>query len=304
MKLWPWHSAAEVRALEARVRALHAEMFYAQERNLLAKRELARERDLRLALTRPRHHWIQPEEKPDMKWPTVAVVLFTYNRREYAQRTLEAFFLRARYSGNWHLHIADDGSDPSYSRALQEVAASYKQGPLTMTSSNSQRGGYGASYNLATQKLHDQYQILLPLEDDWELTRYFDFDPLVRALMDGVANCIRMGYVGWTQELRGRFVKHEEAHLTYLELDGGSPETHVFAGHPRLETRWFERSVGPWPEGIPAGETEMVVANRPEARVGVVWPCDLIHPRGDLFAHIGTYKAGEVGEEVAGSAQR
>jgi len=58
-----------------------------------------------------------------------------------------------------------------------------------------------------------------------------------------------------------------------------------------LETREFEQDVGLWPIDMQAGSTEFEVAHRPTARRGIVWPVDLIRPRGDAFVHIGTDRA-------------
>lgn len=230
-----------------------------------------------------------------MNWPSVCVVLLTHApggenpRALYAQRTLRSTLDLLRYSGPLHVHIADDGSSPEHRAHMLELAGGYPH-VVTVGITNSEGRGYGASYNLATQAIHCGHEILMPLEDDWELRRELDLDPLVQALLEGPVGCIRLGYIGYTQELRGWFTGIAGA--TYLVLDPDSPEPHVFAGHPRLETRAFERSVGPWPEGMAAGATEFVVAARSEARTGVAWPADLVHPRGDLFAHIGSVKAG------------
>lgn len=218
----------------------------------------------------------------------IGVILLTYNRLTYALQTLDALYAHLITRMPVLLHIADDGSPQDYRTELYQFA---RQRWDNVTVSNSQRGGYGASYNLATQVLHQQCDLLLPLEDDWTLTRDLDLDPLVRVLRAGGSiESIRLGYLGFTQQMKGELL-HQEGQ-TFLLLDPDSPEPHVFAGHPRLETRGYQRGIGPWPEGVPAGETEFHVAHRPEARRGVAWPLDLVHPRGDLFAHIGTVPAG------------
>lgn len=220
----------------------------------------------------------------------LAVVLLTYAssvkspRHEYAVRTMEALVKYVRYSGNIHWHIADDGSPEEHILAL------HPPGGATVTSAN--RSGYGASFNLATQALHSTCKYYLMVEDDWELTRELNLDPLVAALDEGL-NCIRLGYVGWTQDLWGKFIA--KANQTFLLLDSESPEPHVWSGHPRLETVDFQRRVGPWPEGLDPGSTEFTVAKRTAAREGIAWPMDLgiragqVH--GTLFAHIGAVQA-------------
>lgn len=226
-----------------------------------------------------------------MTWPTVAIVLLTYDRISYARRTLETALVNISYSGLLHVHIADDGSPEGYVEKLVHLSNTLMSAQPTSsltTVTNSERRGYGASYNMATQVVHQLAEVILPLEDDWVLTRPLELDPLVAALMDEATpfDCIRLGYVGYTQPLRGEFCYVSGAH--YLRLDPSSPEPHVFAGHPRLETRARQRRVGPWAEGLDPGATEFEVAMRPEAREGVAWPLDLISPNGGLFAHIGT----------------
>lgn len=222
---------------------------------------------------------------------TLGIVMLTYApsvdnpRHEYAKRTLAMLKKNIIYRGDIHWHVADDGSPPEHLADLNM--------PAGTTVTNSQRSGYGANYNLATQVLHNDCDVLLVVEDDWELTRPLDLDPLVEALKDPTIGCIRLGYIGWTQELVGRIIS--AANQTFLYFLPNSDERHVWSGHPRLETREFQRRVGPWPEGLDPGSTEFVVAGQKEARMGVVWPLDLgiragqIH--GTLFAHIGAVQA-------------
>lgn len=225
-----------------------------------------------------------------MNTSSLAVILLTYDRFEYAKRTLESFMQHCSHAGALHLIIADDGSPKGYTDKLAKVAA--KVGLFdSITITNAERGGYGRSYNLATQVAHQMADLVLPLEDDWELLRRFEVSDLAEILLEpgSPVGCIRMGYVGFTQPLRGMF--ETIAGRNVLMLDPFSPEPHVFAGHPRLETTAWQRGVGPWPEGIGAGATEYSVAQRLEARTGVAWPTELITTNGNLFAHIGTIQA-------------
>lgn len=223
----------------------------------------------------------------------IAVVLLTCDRpeerREYARRTLRGLdgTLRCSTDEFW-IHIADDGSEQSFRDEMIELARN-QVGENTSVS-NSEARGYGASYNLATQQVHPIADLILPLEDDWEVVREIDLDSIVAVLRAGVFSCVRMGYIGYTGELRAKFVYQEGKQ--WLELDPDSTERHVFSGGPRLETVEFERRLGLWPEGMSAGLTELEVASRPESRIGVAWPIDMVGPRGDLFTHIGTKQAG------------
>lgn len=187
---------------------------------------------------------------------TLAVVMLTYAsskespRHEYAKKTAEALYKNLRYSGDIRWHIAHDGSP-------QECIDDYLEIWPLASVSNSNRNGYGASYNLATQVLHQDCEYFLMVEDDWELLRPLNLDPIVVALDEGL-DCVRLGYLGWTQQVRGTLDKF--ADQTYFVFDHDMPEPHVWAGHPRLETREFQRLIGIWPEGINPGSTEFEVA--------------------------------------------
>lgn len=221
----------------------------------------------------------------------IVIVLLTYNRMGVARRCLESVARNLQTLEPFWLHIADDGSPQEYRDELLGLARSLYGDNVSIT--NSERAGYGGNYNLATQFVHQIADIMLPLEDDWELVRELDLDPIARVLREGIFGCVRMGYIGLTEELRARFVL--AAGLHWLELDPDSPERHIFAGGPRLETVEWERAVGPWPERMEQGLTEFEVAGWPAARHGVAWPIDLIYPRGDAFVHIGGQKASTEG---------
>lgn len=235
----------------------------------------------------------------------IAIVMFTHakpvERRHYAQRTFESLGLLKATEDFW-FHLADDGSDQDFRDEIM-VQARLWLGNNTSVS-NSEGRGYGASYNRSSQITHGIADILLPLEDDWEISREFDLDPFAKVLRDGRFNCIRMGYIGYTDTLRAEFRYYDGRH--YLELDPESPEKHIFAGGPRLETRDFQRTLGEWPEGLSAGATELAVVSKAAARQGIACPISDIKPNGDLFLHIGTNKAetGEVGSQSEMQAER
>lgn len=221
----------------------------------------------------------------------IAICLLTYNRFDYALKTLKDTLDNIRCEDGVHVHIADDGSPNSdnYRMILEAIAASHPVVRKT-SSTNSMRGGYGKNYNLAMQAIHCDNDYILPLEDDWELTKPLDLDFLVRAMIEEPRmGCIRLGYLGHTQPLRGEVLW--AVGQSWLLLDPESPEPHVFAGHPRLELVEWERRVGPWPEGLTPGETEFKVAHNPEARKNVVWPIDEVRTTGNMYAHFGAVRS-------------
>lgn len=244
------------------------------------------------------------EEEPSMN---IAVCLLTWApsldhpRAGYARQTLLHALTHLKPGPHRLLwHIADDGSAPGHVEALQRLLADFDQPAATVT--NAQRGGYGKSYNLATQALHaGGIDAILMLEDDWVLQRPLELEPLVAALADDRVECIRMGYLGFTAEtIRGEII--HAGRRTYFLFDPEGDERYVLTGHPRLELVSYQRRVGPWPEGLAAGATEHEVVGRYPSRVGVVWPMDLgIAADPDwgpsLWAHIGTEGVGEVEPE-------
>lgn len=224
----------------------------------------------------------------------LCLCLLTYNRFEYAKRTLHSTLNNIKFSGELSIHIGDDGSPDSliYRNSLfEEIEAWDSIHKFTnLSSSDSEQGGYGKNYNLAMQAIHSNNDYVLVLEDDWELRRELDLDFIISSMMmDQRLACIRLGYVGYTQPLHGEFIYVNG--MNWLLLDPDSPEPHVFAGHPRIEAVTFQRRVGPWPEGLQPGATEFAVTHIREAREGVVWPVELVKPSGDLYHHIGTIRS-------------
>jgi hypothetical protein len=207
-------------------------------------------------------------------------------RRVYAERSIRSVArkLRGTTPETVRWHIADDGSTPHDVEGLRKLIES--EG-FTCTTSETGGHSYGASYNLGTQALHPDCKYILPLEDDWELVEPVDLADLLQVFADPDVGCLRLGYLGYTQQLRGEV--RRILHRLVLLFDPESPEPHVCAGHPRIERVEWAQRVGPWTEGIDPGATEYDWCMRPQAREGVAWLMD----RRDVFAHIGTVQARE-----------
>lgn len=221
----------------------------------------------------------------------LGVVLLTYNRLEYAEKTLISTLdnLDQPTKEALHVHIASDGDSPAYINRLVGLAEAHPRADV-VTVSNSERRGYGANYNMATQAVHEVCDYVLMLEDDWQLMRPLNAYALIEDMDALGIGCARLGYLGYTQQLRGH-LEHGKHCDHWLRFDPYSPEPHVFAGHPRIESRAWSRLVGAWPEGELPGATEFAVAHLAAARQNVAWPMSLIAPGGDLYAHIGTQRS-------------
>lgn len=250
-----------------------------------------------------------------MSGERLAVVLLTAHRLDYALRTAESTARNLRHDGPVHWHIADDGDDDEYMRAIAEAITMGRRGAVTaetgVTVTNAEGRGYGASFNLASQVVHQVADYVLPLEDDWELLRPLDTTPIMRMLACGghqsrdewqwavpppddfYAQSVRLGYLGYQWPIDAHLFKTDES--LWMALDPTSPDQNVAAGHPRIETVAYQRSVGPWDEGLNPGATELGWVQRPAARRGVVWPLTLVSlansVTGDMFAHIGQVRS-------------
>lgn len=226
----------------------------------------------------------------------LTICLLTYARTNYALKTLESVLYHSKYTkGTLSLHIADDGSEADHRSKLFILAQMYMPGS-NISISNAERGGYGRNVNLAFQTVHQTADYVLMLEDDWELIRNLDLDELVDDLEGCYTDvsqprfdCVRLGYLSFTQPLHGQII--DRHNRKYLVFDSYSPEPHIWAGHPRLETVQRQRECGLWPENELPGTTEFMMAHVKRVRRGVAWPMDLVHPRGDMFAHIGTQRS-------------
>jgi hypothetical protein len=238
--------------------------------------------------------------------PRLCICFLTYTggpdlrRFEWACRSLDTALHYIECSLPMHVHIAHDGSPIEHITELTEIVK--MRGLQNPSVTNSERRGYGASYNAATLHTHE-FEYILPLEDDWELVRSLDIDTFI-SWLDGSGahgvdegrtfNSIRMGYLGSTQPVHGTVIHGTGGSM--LHLDASSYELHVFSGHPRLDTREYQRRIGFWPEGLTPGETEINVAQRKAAREGILWPMDwtTTYP-GDIFRHIGEVKSSSEG---------
>jgi hypothetical protein len=221
----------------------------------------------------------------------IAICLLTYSRTEYAIETLRSTLDLLDNDGDKvHVHIADDGSEPEHRAALYTLASEHPD-VFCVTWTNAKRGGYGKNFNLATQITHNVADYVLVIEDDWCCPSILDVPKLIRALDAPIGiECIRLGYMSFTQALRGRVMSAPPHWEKYLLLDPESEEPHVFAGHPRFESVAYQKRVGPCPEGLLPGQTEFAVAHMPEARRGVAWPM-WVDPSVGMFQHIGTLRS-------------
>jgi len=197
-----------------------------------------------------------------MEWPTVRVLIVTYNRPKEIRQTLRALREHIIYDGQLSLHIADDGSPKNYLNELQRDVTWTR-----FTRSVTQRKGWGANVNKGLKACGDSFVFLC--EDDYVARRDLDFNSGVALLL---ADKLNIGLV------------------RYDGLAPCSPHLGVYSNRPHLMHPRFHMHYGLYPEGRALGQTEADYAHRVKDRGQMPnAPALAILPEGILLAfdHIG-----------------
>lgn len=210
------------------------------------------------------------------------IILLTYERTEYALRTVSSVRENLRYpSLAWF--VADDGSSPNHVEAITSRLSG-----ADLLGVWSQRDSYGRSANEGIRTARERGSLLFFLEDDWELSQPFDLWPYAVLLMERESvGMVRMGYLnegvfGKTMGYQGQL---------YWELEDETP--YIFTGHPSLRHVRFHDHAGGYIEKLQPGETELAMAwsykQSPKPKPSIVWPC-LLGQDGP-FSHIGAVQS-------------
>lgn len=226
--------------------------------------------------------------------PPVYIILTTYKREDCAVKTIQALKKNLIYD-NLGWFVVDDGSPEGYlERLLDEIGPSNGK-----FSYNSNRRGVGHGMNTALRSLWDMgVELILMMEDDWELENPLHLDAYVKTLMDYPENgMIRFGYLSY--DLLGYSVSYEGELYWRLENNG---TTYRFTGHPSLRhKRFHDKNLGGcglYEEGLTPGMTELSMCGKSNTRTNsnILYParCGL----WGFFAHIGAEHLGNVEPEV------
>lgn len=214
----------------------------------------------------------------------LTVALITYKRTDYAVRTIQALNRCLQYP-RWSWYISDDGSGSEHHNAVHDACLATDH---PIIGHHNEAISYGSGANTALQYAFDAGQLVLMLEDDWELTRPMDMWKWAALLMERPdIGMVRMGYLN--NGLSGTLIDHKGS--LYWNLDDTESKHHsimAFAGHPALIHQRYFDSYGTYPEKWQPGETELRMAWQFAATpVGpaIVWPAEL--GAAGPFAHIG-----------------
>jgi len=216
-------------------------------------------------------------------WPPMAACLLTYDRTDYAVRTAVSFCTNFKYP-NLAWYIADDGSSDAHGLA---ITSALEMCGATIFGGHAEKMGPGPSWNRAIENSLHRAEIILWVEDDWELQDEIDVTKYVKLLMEKPeVGMIRLGYMAVGLNLHS--VGHDGTH--YLRVEKSTP--YAYSGNPSIRHRRYFTAYDWYPEspGVNPGECELWHDDKVRKTEGpeIWWPMDLKNGGwGGGFGHIG-----------------
>lgn len=212
----------------------------------------------------------------------INIIFLTYQRTEYALRTIRSIQQNLCYDGEIKWIVADDGSHESHVNAVMDEIG--LDNILQMwTGKNS----YGSNANWAWEAV--QSPITLWMEDDWELRNPLNVNPYTQLLENHAdIGMVRLGLLPIDLAL------YSIGRDGIMYLDVSRKSNYAFSGNPHLKHERF-KGYGLYPEGLNPGETEIAYDYQIRHSDGfdgkIVWPVDL----GSMgaFSHIGEVQSYE-----------
>jgi len=222
----------------------------------------------------------------------LTVVLLTYERTEYALRTVEGVARNLVYP-DFEWYVSDDGSRQEHVNKLFARMHELDQKHDKEWMWHSERCSYGAGANKALGAAFNRGNLVLMLEDDWLLDRQFNIYRYCALLMERPdIGMVRMGYLN--SGVGGVSMSHDGA--LYWALDDTHScnySSYAFAGHPAIMHRRFFDHYGIYPERWQPGETELKMCWQCVSGSGpkIVWPA-VLGEHGP-WGHIGAQQSYE-----------
>jgi hypothetical protein len=207
----------------------------------------------------------------------ITVILVTYGHRpertEYAVRTISAVSRHLRYP-NWSWYISDDGSQSDH---LGPITEAVRRSEQPVVGGHNEHVSYGAGANKGLRTAFQHGELVLMLEDDWELSEDLDIWKYAALLMERPdIGMVRMGYLN--AGLSATVFGHKGS--LYWALDDSQSRNYssfAFAGHPSIIHKRLFDHVGLYPERVQPGDTELGMCWKVAANYGpkIVWPASM-----------------------------
>jgi hypothetical protein len=212
--------------------------------------------------------------------PRLAVCLLTYQRTEYAVRTVESMIDNLRYEGEIGFYVADDGSEGAHVFAVMEALEAKE---AKVFGSHSERLKSGPSWNRAVKNALEWADYVLWLEDDWELGKELDVTPYVALLTEREdIGMVRLGYLA--VNLKCLTVGHAGRHYLQMSRD----TQYAYSGNPSIRHRRYFDAYEWYPgDSRGPGDCEIWHDGKFRAKAGpeIWWPVDL--GGWSVWGHIG-----------------
>lgn len=218
----------------------------------------------------------------------LAILLMTFgvkpSRQEYARRTVAALCKNLVADNLLGWYIADAGSPIEF---VNELAGIIHAAGQPIIGQHNVWASAGENWNAGHEACFRQAEVVLHVEDDFELTSPLDVRNYQAILEESPSvGVIRLGLL--PIELRGRTVGARGE--IFLNIDKGV--NYAWSGNPCLMHRRWWTDIGQFPVGLTAGQTEVVYDNRLRGYSGRL---DILRPVNlgsySPFAHIGEEKA-------------
>jgi len=234
-------------------------------------------------------------------WPTVTIVICTYNRPSEFIQTFDALVENLQYP-NLRWHIADDGTPGGVGEFIALIADHYhadviedEQGRWVVTSkvsySSTDREGWGVNVNKALTQVGQMGigDFVYFTEDDYVLKKPLDLRPYVAILEtypqvgmvrfgisghDGIRARLReldvsSSLPGYSEQVGQGSTAPGKVNAWELELghqaDWGQFGFFRYSNRPHLKHRRFHEAYGPYQEGKMLAETEQAFNHTIEA---------------------------------------
>lgn len=214
--------------------------------------------------------------------PPIFVLITTYKRTDCALRTIRGVKENFHWP-NIGFVLVDDGSPVEHRKVLvREIGPTYYTWVY-----NGQRRGVGHNMNVGFRHVWEQGgELVLLLEDDWEIRSPLDVVPYVNLLMNNQdIGMIRMGYL--SAGIRATLESRENR--LWWVLQHNPNQQYNYAGHAQLQHKRFWEKLGAFKEGLAPGANELYRCgqyNSAENPPKIVWPAEF--GQWGPFHHVGS----------------
>ena len=202
------------------------------------------------------------------------------------QQTADSWKKFMKYDGKFHIHVADDGSDPLYNYEYwRSVYLSNWPSAVSFSYSRQERQGVGASLNRGFDACFEYTPLVFYGADDWSLLNTINITPWAEILMEyDDIGCVRLGVS--SPFLRGgEMVRYKDIWAIKFEK-----YSYIWCQRPALYHKRFIQSYGAFPEMEKATEVDRIWNDIVLTKEGPDVVLALLHP----WQHLWSIEQGDI----------